>query len=169
MLRPYIQILVGMPGVGKSTWINVNVNNRTVYHKVLSTDDLIENHAQRLGTTYDAIFNDYIAIATKEYEARLKSYLNSGSNIVIDRTNLTRSSRYKILRQVPSFYIKNAVVFTCDKETRINRINSRKGKFIPEHILERMEASYEVPILSEGFDDIVFIDTDKPIKELMNV
>lgn len=49
-----IFVLVGPPGVGKSTWIAKNF--RSIHPYVISRDDVAESVAERLGWTYDDMF-----------------------------------------------------------------------------------------------------------------
>jgi tRNA uridine 5-carbamoylmethylation protein Kti12 len=157
---PYIHLAVAQPGVGKSAWFKIHAMGRTIQYHIISTDDLIEKYAEASGKTYDEIFSEYIGVATNRFNGMLASYLNSGSNIIVDRTNLTRKSRMKILLGVPNNYIKSAIVFTCSKETQEKRLAGRPGKFIPKHVIDTMRASYEEPTHKEGFDHITFINTE---------
>lgn len=164
--QPFCHVLVGLPGVGKSTWCNMNVAGRTIPYRIVSTDNIIEAHAARQGKTYDQVFKDYIKIAQLEYEGQLSSYLAAGANILVDRTNLSVKSRKSILDKVPDHYIKTAIVFTCKEDTQEGRLTSRKGKYIPDFVIKSMKDNYQVPTFNEGFDDIIFIDTDKTISDL---
>lgn len=166
MQRPFCHVLVGLPGSGKSTWCNIHVAGRTIPYNTVSTDNIIEAHAARQGKTYSEVFKDYIKLAQMEYDAQLAQYLAAGSNILVDRTNMTKTSRAKILRLVPDHYIKNAIVFTCKDDTLEKRLASRPGKIIPDFVIKSMRSTYQDPTLSEGFDDIIYVDTDKTIGEL---
>ena len=166
---PFIHILCGLPGVGKSTWVNLHVPKRTIQYNIVSTDSLIEDYANRVGKNYDEVFKDYIDSATSLYNSMLTAYLSGGANIIVDRTNLTRASRAKILNKVPAGYKKTAIVFTCSLKNQEQRLASRKGKSIPDFVIKNMRRTYDDPTLSEGFDDITYIDTDRTIRELMEL
>jgi tRNA uridine 5-carbamoylmethylation protein Kti12 len=87
-----------------------------------------------------------------------------GSDFIIDRTNLTAKSRAKFIQKLKLHrYEIDCVVFpevgseALSHEEWKRRLNSRQGKTIPQEVLDRMINSYEIPLKSEGFDNIIFI------------
>ena len=170
---PYITLLVGIPGVGKSTWLKKFAGKD--YFIVLSTDVALELIAKEKGKTYNEVFKDNIDKVTKEFFETLFLACKSNKNIVIDRTNLTIKSRKKILDLVPENYEKEAIIFECDDETLSYRLNSRPDKIISVNVVGKMKASYQPPSLEEGFDSIITINTgvkmtdDYSIGELVTI
>ena len=151
----YLYVLVGVPGSGKSTWVE---NNETELDAVVvSSDTFVEKHAQELGLTYSEVFNDYMPTAIdlmldQALDARGK-YLN----IVWDQTSVTRASRAKKTRMFPN-YRKVAVVFeTPPREVLEQRLNSRPGKVIPMEVVESMISNWQEVDDSEGFDLVMHI------------
>src|SRR5271166_6623391 len=136
---PYITLLVGIPGVGKSTWLKKFAGKD--YFIVLSTDVALELIAKEKGKTYNEVFKDNIDKVTKEFFETLFLACKSNKNIVIDRTNLTIKSRKKILDLVPKNYEKSVIIFECDDETLSYRLNSRPDKIIPVDVVGKMKAS----------------------------
>ena len=53
-----LYMLIGVPGSGKSTWINNQDWSKDC--ALISTDKLIEIEATRLGKTYNDVFKNYI-------------------------------------------------------------------------------------------------------------
>ena len=157
----YFWMTVGTPASGKSTWIREEVNARNLYPNpiVLSSDGIIEELCQAEGLTYDEGFSKYIKRATAEFFQLLTVNLSLGKNVMVDRTNLTRTSRKKILDLVPEDYKKVAIVFYCDPDIQDERLLSRPGKTIPPHVIKSMRGSYEPPELDEGFDSITYVTT----------
>ena len=92
-------VLVGLPGVGKSTYINNNKNPNVV---VLSTDTIVEEMCVSQGITYTQGFKLFISEATSRFNKRLTNAIKNRSDIVIDRTNLTRASRQRVTRRLPA-------------------------------------------------------------------
>ena len=105
--RPEILVLIGLPGVGKSTFINKNYNN----HVIISSDNIIEKYAKEEGKTYSDVFHNYIGRATSEMKEDFQRAIENNENIIWDQTNLTKKKRRGILNQIPSHYKKIAVVF----------------------------------------------------------
>jgi predicted kinase len=146
-------MLCGIPTSGKSTY--VEKLKKLDYWKdaiVLSTDAYIEKQAQRMGMTYNQIFDDVIDNATRELELEFIMAKDKGRDIIWDQTNLSVKSRRKKLSKLPSFYARGAVYFDISMEEALERNKHREGKFIPESILKRMYHQFEKPSISEGFD-----------------
>jgi len=150
---PECVFLCGIPCSGKSTYVN-ELKKIPFWENavVLSTDAYIEKQAQRMGMTYNQIFDDVIDDATRELELELNMAKDKGKNIIYDQTNLTVKSRRKKLLKIPSFYARGVIYFEVSLEEALKRNENREGKFIPESILKRMYHQFEVPTLEEGFD-----------------
>jgi len=146
-------MLAGIPCSGKSTY--VEKLKKIPYWEnavVLSTDSYIEKQAQRLGRTYNEIFDDVIDDATRELELEFNEAKNDGRDIIWDQTNLTVKTRRKKLSKLPSWYHRGAVYFEITLEEALKRNETREGKFIPESIIKRMYHQFEIPTMTEGFE-----------------
>jgi predicted kinase len=163
MTLKYAYMMIGIPGCGKSTWIKENVfNSNTV---ILSTDNIIEKVAEARDLTYNEVFEELISDATKMFFHDISDNVLCGVDIIIDRTNLSKKSRKKILDMIPDDYIKVAIVVTCSDEFILaNRLQNRPGKNIPNHVIENMKKSFEIPSEDEGFKSIVHIETAPQIE-----
>lgn len=156
---PELVMLCGIPTSGKSTY--VQKLKSIPYWKnavVLSTDDYIEKQAQRMGMTYNQIFDDVIDDATRELELEFIMAKDKGLDIIWDQTNLSVKSRRKKLSKLPSYYRRDAVYFLVSLEEALERNKHREGKFIPESILKRMWHQFEIPTTNEGFDYVEKIE-----------
>ena len=157
---PKCTLLVGVPGSGKSTWIR----KLWPMANVISTDNVIENVAHNYRMTYNEGFKDLINFAEKVMWRQITSCLINESNCVIDRTNLTAKSRAKFIQKFKQHHYEiECLVFpevgseALSKEEWKRRLDSRPGKTIPQEALDRMVDSYEIPLMSEGFDKIRFV------------
>ncbi len=149
---PKLYMLVGVPGVGKSTWINNQEwPNNTV---IVSSDRFIEDHAASLGKTYNDVFDDYIKVATKLMENQVLIAQANDCNIVWDQTNIGVKGRARKLAMLPK-YEKIAVVFaTPEKEEHNRRLSIRPGKTLPDKVMRDMIDNLVVPTEEEGFKEI---------------
>ena len=158
---PKCIMLVGVPASGKSTW---TFNKFGTMANVASTDKIIEEVASDYGMTYNEGFNELIQFAEKVMWRQIMSYQMRGADFIIDRTNLTAKARKRFIQKLKLHrYEIDCVVFpevgseALSHEEWKRRLNSRQGKSIPQEVLDRMINSYEIPLKSEGFDNIIFI------------
>lgn len=146
-----LYMMVGVPGSGKSTWINSQ--DWATECVLVSTDKLIELEAGRQGKTYNDVFKSYIDEATRIMNEDIQLAVEAGKDIIWDQTNTSRKSRKAKLAQVPGYY-KIAVVFDVpESEEWKRRINSRPGKMIPDAVLKAMAEGFQIPDEKE-FDEI---------------
>jgi predicted kinase len=153
-----LMMLCGIPTSGKSTYVQKLL--KIPYWSnavVLSTDTYIEKEAQRLGLTYNEIFDDVISDATRELELQFNMAKDKGKDIIWDQTNLTVKARKKKLTKIPSYYKRGIAYFQISLEEALERNKHREGKFIPESILKRMYHQFEIPTTQEDFDYIEFV------------
>ncbi len=159
MSKPELIMLVGLPGVGKSTWIKYHHLNYFDY-TVISMDNIIEELGKPDGLTYSEAFDAYSGVAARKMKEQLREAIKNKENIIWDQTNLTVKSRTKKLKAVTDDYTKTAVIFEIpapELERRRALRESECGKIVPPFVLQRMHVSYARPTKSEGFDVIKII------------
>lgn len=154
---PTAYILIGVPASGKSTWL-ANQNIDLSKSAIISTDNILEEIAQKSNLTYDQVFKDNIDAATKTMNISLKQSINQEKNIYWDQTNTGVKNRAGKISKIPTNYRKVAVFFqTPEPEEHAHRLASRCGKTIPPHIIRSMMENLQPPTLAEGFDEIVLV------------
>lgn len=159
-----VEVLVGLPGSGKSTFLSF-VDDPEFGGDVFvySTDNYIEDKAKELGLTYNDVFQDNIAAATKHMNDVLNTVVSAGVDVYWDQTNMSPKKRRGILSKFPKTYRKScrciAPPRTPEEWAELEiRLLFREGKTIPHHIIEAMADSYVEPELDEGFDYILVVD-----------
>lgn len=155
-----LYLLIGLPACGKSYW---TIKNATEDVMIISSDNYIEERAKEAGITYNEAFGDHVKAASKHIFDMADEAMKLGRDVVWDQTNMTRKKRARIIQKF-SGYRKVAVVFEKpdnyhDIAQWFKRLNSRTGKNIPCHIIESMESSYQAPDYTEGFDEIIHINS----------
>jgi len=159
-----VEVLVGLPASGKSTFVRNVFGEHPDKVFIYSTDNYIMTCVNEHGyKTYDEAFPHCIKAATKTMDEGLKLALMWGDRVVWDQTNMSSKKRKAILSKIPKSYRK---VCWCiapprddDEWFELNwRLGSRAGKTIPPHIIESMADSYVEPELDEGFDYILIVD-----------
>lgn len=157
-MSPTLYILVGPPGVGKSTWTRQHLRTTVQSTRVVSSDNIVEETALLHGVTYSEAWNfvDQKWIR-RQTNADFDRAIEEGSDIIVDRTNMTLRGRRMFLSRTPKTYEKRAVIFQLSRLILNERLENRAretGKIIPMAAVDRMLASYEAPDFVE-FDAIV--------------
>lgn len=144
--------LVGLPAVGKSTFITKNFPN----HYVVSNDIIVEEYAKQHNMKYNEAFGKLSSKEVKrECKKRFNEAIENNYNIVIDNTNLTVRSRQLYEHEN---YRKVAYVFNISEEKHKQHIEKRlkeTGKYVPESVIEQMKNIFVYPSKEEGFDEII--------------
>jgi predicted kinase len=143
----YLHILCGLPGSGKSTFIQEELLSSYLIDDIFvySTDMYIDNIAKQLNTTYSDVFDAHIKKATNLMNELLEWAKTNKKVVIWDQTNLSKKKRDAIRRHFPN--VTNVVyhVFQVDENTLKERIKSRPGKVIPQRVLYSMKKSFEIP------------------------
>lgn len=155
---PKFIMLIGSPCSGKSTWVKNNIREEVV---ILSTDNLIEREAEKIGMTYSEAFDvvDFKALEREMFDT-MDDAMKNGHDIVLDRTNMSDKQRAKILKKVDESYDKVAVVFQTPLEIVLERNVKRAeetGKNIPVFVIKSMFNNFVEPTVEEGFDHIIHV------------
>lgn len=149
---PQCYQLVGVPGSGKSTWIQNQ--DWALGLTVVSTDAFVEDYARAQAKTYSEVFTDYMPTAVDLMAEQVVRAREHGHTVIWDQTSTTVASRAKKFRMLPD-YEHIAVVFkTPEYKELMRRLMCRPGKDIPEHVIASMIASWEDPTEEEGFSEI---------------
>lgn len=148
-------ILVGPPNSGKSTWVKQNASD----YRVLSRDAVILRKAKT--ENYNEAWKSVDANdVDSAYDAERKQVIKSESKIVFDLTHMTPKSRVRSLNGLPKDMKRTCVVFLTPFETLVLRDKKRtkeENKTIPAYALEKMMGSFTFPLITEGFDEIVYV------------
>ena len=158
--KPHVFLMVGVPGSGKSTYIQNVLVNQYPDAAIISTDYFVEKFARRYKLTYNDVFDNCINRATLLMYARLGRAVSNHRDLIWDQTNLSVKARKSKIKSLTNYH-KIAVVFETPNHDELHyRLNSRPDKTIPPHILESMIKQFQIPSLDEGFDSIIFVNNN---------
>lgn len=149
---PNLYVLVGVPGSGKSTWVNSQEWAKDCVY--ISTDKHIEQIASEAGLTYDDVFSDAITTATNMAHAEARQAALDGKDVIWDQTSVSVKSRKIKFRLLPNYYAIAVVFSTPDPDEHALRLANRPGKTIPDHAITKMIKSFQMPTEAEGFKEI---------------
>lgn len=169
MPQPICQVMVGLPGLGKSTLVDFQ---RKVYDVIdmdvfiYSTDAEIERRSAFNGWTYDQGFAEFVEPATKYMNEQLEIAIRSKQDIIWDQTNLAVGKRRKIINRMKQAgyqlrcecIVSPEVGHFDDLKVWKHRLANRPGKTIPPHIISSMCENYVEPTIAEGFDMVTYYD-----------
>jgi predicted kinase len=144
--------LIGVPGSGKSTWIQNQEWAKDC--SIASTDMWVDLEAERVGKTYSEIFDEYMPKALKLMVNHVELARDKGMDIIWDQTSITLASRRRKFNMLPK-YDHIAVIFkTPEPEELTRRLASRPGKTIPDSVMKRMIEGFDPVELEEGYSEI---------------
>jgi predicted kinase len=151
-MRPEAIFLIGVPTAGKSTF-----SSKPEYRNYtrISSDDILQEIAKERQQSYNTVFKGNIRFAQIAMMKVLRKAIENNQSLIWDQTNLSKKQRKEKLKHIPAHYKKTAVYFVISLETALKRNTQRPGKVIPPEVLERMIKEYELPVLEEGFDEII--------------
>lgn len=152
-------VLVGPPGVGKTTWRN---ENATEDHVVLSTDDIMKSMC-KTPEDYNKCWGDadWKKIRSK-FNIMMRESVNNKKSIIVDTTNMRSKRRRKLLATIGKNYNKIAIVFDWDYkkllERNENRTTSREIKKMKVETIDDFIDNFQaVNKTEEGFDKVINI------------
>ena len=161
-----VQVLVGISGSGKSTYVKDHC-----IENICATDKFVENLGKERGLNYSDTFemlqmNNQFGEITKLFYNEIEDNIKKGREFIIDRTNLTVESRASLLRQLRiwgKLYDVNlfieAVVFNPDLSIIMHRLRKREDeedKKIPDDVIAKQVDVFELPTDNEDFDMVVY-------------
>jgi predicted kinase len=147
--------LIGVPGSGKSTWIKNQPWAKDAV--VVSTDNHVEDYAEKMGKTYSEVFDKYMPTAVQLMTDDVINARKNNLDIIWDQTSTTVASRKRKFKMLPN-YKHIAVVFTTPNAEELKkRLGNRPGKTIPDHVIRSMINNFEMPTKAEGFSDIIVV------------
>lgn len=157
-----LYLMVGIPGSGKSTFINRILDPEEDVH--ISRDDVrfsIIHDKDQYFSREGEVFREFIK--------RIKKAEAEGKNVYIDATHISRGSRYKLLSALnkrPEDFV--VMMMTTPFDVCMERNAARSGKKrVPDNSMHSMKNNYQAPALREGWKRIIAIDKDGKMAEVV--
>jgi len=137
-------MMVGLPGSGKSTFIERNYPNYSVH----SSDAIREELS---GDVNNQNINKQVF---ELLHKRVKEDLSDGKNVVYDATNISWKRRKAFLQELTNIdCFKRCIIMATPFELCVQR-NQERSRVVPYHVLERMYKSFDIPWYNEGWNMI---------------
>lgn len=153
MNRPKLILLVGVPGVGKSTYAKQYIPDypKQVVH--LSSDSI---RAELYG---DESTQGNPAEVFSLMQKRAIEALNNGNDVIYDATNITRRDRASIIDICPKFAKIEAHIIWAPINTCIER-DAKRERTVGKAVIDKMLKRFHAPYYDEGIDEIKIIRPD---------
>ena len=162
-------LMCGVPGSGKSTWVQNHKNFFAEKVAIISRDEIrfsLLKEDDNYFSKEKEVWNEYIAKAKKS--------LKENTDTVLDATHLNEKSRGKILRALGNSLKGveiNIIVINSGLKRALEQNNLRTGlSLVPSDQIKRMYSSMTIPTIEEGFDNIyIYEEKDGKVKyEIVN-
>jgi len=159
-MKPTLNILIGVPGSGKSTV--VNKIEQSWQHKkfiIICPDQIREDFCN--GDRADQSKNGKV---WSEAYACVKECMEEQVDIIFDSTMVNPSKRSKLIKmgQDAGYYIVAHVV-EVSLELAKKQNAGRKWE-VPEFVIDNMFKAFQFPSVDEGFDYIISYANKNEIK-----
>jgi len=145
-----VVLSIGLPGSGKSSWFKrrgVTPLSSDLLRKLLF-DDTTEQRYQ------DLVFGTLRSLLRARMVARRPFNY-------VDATNLSPRERHGWIKMAREFgYDVHAVFFDVPLQVCMER-NQRRGRVVPEDVMQRMAAKLRPPTFDEGFAKIIVVRVKK--------
>lgn len=145
-----VVLAIGLPGSGKTSWFRRRgiTPLSSDLLRMLLFDDMTEQRYQ------DLVFS------TLRYLLRARMIARMPWNYV-DATNLSPRERRGWIRMAQEFgYEVHAVFFNVPLEVCIDR-NKRRGRVVPDDVMQRMAQKLRPPEFEEGFSKVTVVRVKK--------
>jgi predicted kinase len=154
MIQPKLYVLIGVPGAGKTTWVQKQKWAKDCAY--ISTDIYVERFARRLGKTYREVFDLVMPRCVRLMMRAVKRARAQGQDIIWDQTSTTVASRLRKLNALPDYYPVAVTFDTPGRKQHKKRLSRRKNKPIPWSVVENMirDLEQQPPTEAEGFREI---------------
>lgn len=144
MIAPILHIMVGIPGAGKSTFVNNNKQNGDV---VVSSDAI---RKELFGDENCQDQHDLVFLTAQQ---RTVEALCNGKSVWYDATNVSRKNRSSIIGVCPKFVKIVAEVVWASIEDCIER-DAKRNRTVGKDVIMRMAKRFECPYYDEGIDEV---------------
>ena len=140
-------IMCGLPASGKSTYaMQLAVKENAI---VVSTDNIREL------LNGDASIQDNAEQVFKMAYKLILKYLDDGSNVIFDATNISYKRRMELIKRYKKYADSIECVFMAVPYEVCLERNQKRDRKVPEEVIERMYHNFYVPQPFEGFDKVI--------------
>lgn len=143
--QPELMVMCGLSGSGKSTWAEREAKQWG--YEIVSSDDI----RAELGDVNDQSRNNEVF---QIFYQRIKDHLKLGHHVIADATFLTIKERRRILEEVKDIRCYKTCTIKAIPFEKCLENNKSRDRQVPETVIYRQRAKFQVPFEEEGWDEI---------------
>lgn len=144
--QPELMVMCGLSGSGKSTWAEREAKQWG--YEIVSSDDI----RAELGDVNDQSRNNEVF---QIFYQRIKDHLKAGHHVIADATFLTIKERRRILEEVKGIKCYKSCTIKALPFEKCLENNRTRDRQVPEAVIYRQRAKFQVPFEEEGWDEII--------------
>ena len=148
-IQPVFQMLVGLPGSGKSTYA---ARRHEICGIHICSSDAIR---AELGDINDQTNNEKVF---QILHRRIKNYLRNGESVIYDATNISSKRRRAFLAEIKNIDCKKHCIIFRTRYERCLEQNALRERKVPPEVIREMYMKWDTPHYFEGWDNIFIWD-----------
>ncbi|XP_059811165.1 heterogeneous nuclear ribonucleoprotein U-like protein 2 [Hypanus sabinus] len=162
-----VLLMVGMPGVGKTTWVKKHVaENPDKRYNILGTLNMLDRmrvKGQDGPEMSVALRNTLIQQATQSLNKLIQVAACKKRNYILDQSNVYSSAQRRKMIPFKGFSRQAVVICPSDEDWKV-RMKLRlteETEDLPDFVLHEMKVNFTFPETSDFLDKVTYVELEK--------